>query len=294
MISINNSLINTIYTQHTTLSDQKQKITIQDRKAREQNNELVKKNLALEEVKHRFETMSQQLTELHRQATRLAALGEQVSLLTNMEGSAPSRENTGIGGNARDLSPMVSISLDDSRDDSKIKDPVQGQIDATRQLLDRQTKIFAILKKELEIKNELLACTPSIKPTSGVVTCKFGSRLSPFSGKREFHTGMDIANKRGTKVYATARGKVIFAKKKWLIGNLVTIDHGNNIITKYGHLNKFLVKKGDMVNRGDVIGLMGSTGKSTGPHVHYEVVVNGKPENPANYFPGKFAISKKQ
>jgi murein DD-endopeptidase MepM/ murein hydrolase activator NlpD len=284
MISINTSLRNTIYTQHGTLHEQAQEIMEQRLKGQDQE-------VALGNMNHRFQSMADQVRVMHHQTIQLVTFGEQIRTLADLEEITPSQDNVGIGGNAQDLSPIFSLSLDSPRDNDM--DDIQKGMDATHKLLNQQTRNFKTLKDDLEIKNELLACTPSIKPTSGVITCKFGSRLSPFSGKREFHTGMDIANKKGTKVYASARGKVIFAKKKWLIGNLVAIDHGNNIITKYGHLDKFLVKKGDVVNRGDVIGLMGSTGKSTGPHVHYEVVVNGKSENPADYFSSKLAASKK-
>jgi murein DD-endopeptidase MepM/ murein hydrolase activator NlpD len=102
---------------------------------------------------------------------------------------------------------------------------------------------------------------------------------------------MDIANNKGTPVVASARGTVIFAQKKWLIGNLVVIDHGNGIVTKYGHLDKILVKKEDQVNRGDTIGLMGNTGKSTGPHVHYEVLVDGESQDPSRYFSTEMATA---
>ncbi len=294
MASINTSLRNTIYTQHGTLHEQEQEIREHLLKNLDYKDALMEKILVLGDMTHRFQSMSDEIRAMHHQTTQLASLGEQVRTLANIEKIIPSQDNKGIGGNARDLSPIFSISLDRPGDSGSAMDIIQKSINTTQKLLNQQTPKFKTLKDELEKKNEILACTPSIKPTSGVVTCKFGFRLSPFSGKREFHTGIDIANKRGTKVYASARGKVIFAKKKWLIGNLVTIDHGNNILTKYGHLNKFLVKKGDVVNRGDIIGLMGSTGNSTGPHVHYEVVVNGKSENPANYFSSKLATSKKQ
>ena len=294
MLSINSSLRNTIYTQYGTLGEQEQEITAQMLKNLDQKDALMENNLLLGEMTHRFESMSDELRVMHHQTIQLASLGEQVRTLANIEEIILSQDNMGIGGNAQNLPPIVPISLDRPWDSDSDVDIIQNRLDTTQKLVNQQTQKFTILKDKLETKNEILACTPSIKPTSGVVTCKFGPRFSPFSGKREFHTGIDIANKRGTKVYASARGKVIFAKKKWLIGNLVTIDHGNNIITKYGHLNKFLVKKGDRVNHGDIIGLMGSTGNSTGPHVHYEVVVNGKSENPANYFSTKLATSKKQ
>ena len=294
MVSINTSLRNTIFTQHGTLHDQEQKIMEQMLKNQDQKNALMGKILALGQMTHKLQSMSKEIREMHHQAIQLVSLGEQLKILASMENIAPSPDNTGIGGNAQAFSPIFSISLDRPGYNDSDMDIVQKRMDITQKLLNQQTQKFKSLKSELETKNKILACTPSIKPTSGVVTCKFGPRLSPFSGKQEFHTGIDIANKRGTNVYASARGKVIFAKKKWLIGNLVTIDHGNNIITKYGHLDKFLVKKGDEVNRGDLIGLMGSTGNSTGPHVHYEVVVNGKSVNPANYFSSKLASSKKQ
>ena len=238
MVSINTSLRNTIYTQHGTLHEQEQEIMEQMLKSQNQENSLMEKTLALGEMTHQFESISDEIRIMHHQATQLASLGEQVRTLANIEEIAPSQDNMGIGGNAQDLSPIVSLSLDRPWNSDSDVDIIQNRMDTTQKLLNQQTQKFTILKDKLKTKNEILACTPSIKPTSGVVTCKFGPRLSPFSGKREFHTGIDIANKRGTKVYASARGKVIFAKKKWLIGNLVTIDHGNNIITKYGHLSQ--------------------------------------------------------
>ena len=149
--------------------------------------------------------------------------------------------------------------------------------------VENQTKNFKELIKLLGRKKNILAATPSIRPVSGLITSKFGYRTSPFTNKKEFHSGLDIANKKGTKLMATAQGRVSYAAKKLLIGNMVIIDHGHGIVTKYGHMAKLLVKRGDQVKRGDVIGLLGNTGKSTGPHVHYEVRVNGVPVNPMHY-----------
>jgi len=282
--SINTSLRNFIDKQQDTLRKQDHEILAQMNKSQAQEDALIQEILALEEMTLKFQSMAEELRQLHRQTIQLASLGEEVKKLAHIKGDVPSTVNTGMGGNSQNFPPILSLSLDLPGDSDSDINVIQQHMVRTQNLLNQQLLKFKTLKKQLEIKNKILACTPSVKPASGIVTSKFGPRLSPFSGKQEFHTGIDIANKAGTNVYATARGKVIFARKKWLIGNMVIIDHGNNIITKYGHLKKFLVKKGDVVNRGDIIGLMGNTGNSTGPHVHYEVVVNGKPENPANYF----------
>ncbi|HIE07364.1 MAG TPA: M23 family metallopeptidase, partial [Desulfarculaceae bacterium] len=112
---------------------------------------------------------------------------------------------------------------------------------------------------------------------------RFGYRTSPFTGRRELHKGLDIVNRRGTPVVVTADGEVIFAGYKRGYGKMVIVDHGLDRVTKYGHLSETSVKSGDMVSRGQELGKVGSTGRSTGPHLHYEVVVNGEAVDPADY-----------
>jgi len=129
-----------------------------------------------------------------------------------------------------------------------------------------------------------LAATPSIWPVKGHITSKFGPRISPFTGKKAFHSGLDIGSPRGREVKAPASGKVVVATYDTRIGNFIRINHGYGIETTYGHLSKMLVKYGKKVERGEVIGLVGSTGKfSTGPHLHYQVAVNDKVVNPIQY-----------
>jgi murein DD-endopeptidase MepM/ murein hydrolase activator NlpD len=142
---------------------------------------------------------------------------------------------------------------------------------------------FTSLLDQLNEKKNLLACTPSIRPVKGWISSSFGYRNSPFTGRRELHAALDIANREGTPIIAPADGVVTFAGKKGLYGNLVVIDHGYGLVTRYGHLKSADVNKGDKVKRGEVLGRMGSTGRSTGPHVHYEVRLNGLPVNPDNY-----------
>ncbi|MDM8553022.1 M23 family metallopeptidase [Desulfobacterales bacterium HSG2] len=146
-----------------------------------------------------------------------------------------------------------------------------------------QEEGFEYLLKHLADQGNLLAHTPAIRPVRGLITSSFGTRISPFTGQKEFHKGLDIANRKGTSVVAAADGTVTFADEKGNWGKLITINHGHGIATNYAHLNKFLKKPGDTVKRGDVIGEIGSTGRTTGPHLHYEVRLNGTPVNPKRY-----------
>ncbi|TWH51602.1 Membrane proteins related to metalloendopeptidases [Sporomusa sp. KB1] len=128
-----------------------------------------------------------------------------------------------------------------------------------------------------------LAITPSIWPTSGDVTSGFGWRSSPWGGGSELHPGMDIANSIGTPIFATADGVVVQSGWSGGYGNIVQIDHGNGIETIYGHNSSVLVNAGQSVKKGQIISYMGSTGRSTGPHVHYEVRVNGNAVDPIRF-----------
>ena len=135
----------------------------------------------------------------------------------------------------------------------------------------------------LRSNKDTLLSTPSIWPTQGFLTSGFGWRRSPFSGGGRMHKGLDISNRVGTPVWAPARGTVTFVGTDGGYGTCVMIDHGNNIVTRYAHLQKALVREGQYVQRGDVIAALGNTGRSTGPHLHYEVIVGGIPVNPMRY-----------
>ena len=135
----------------------------------------------------------------------------------------------------------------------------------------------------LRANKDTLLSTPSIWPTQGFLTSGFGWRRSPFSGGGRMHKGLDISNRVGTPVWAPARGTVSFVGTDGGYGTCVMIDHGNNIVTRYAHLQKALVREGQYVQRGDVVAALGNTGRSTGPHLHYEVIVGGIPVNPMRY-----------
>jgi murein DD-endopeptidase MepM/ murein hydrolase activator NlpD len=135
----------------------------------------------------------------------------------------------------------------------------------------------------INARRELLASTPSIWPTKGWISSSFGYRTSPFTGKREFHKGLDISGPNGTPVYAPANGKVTFAGNDGGYGLSIVLTHGNGITTRYAHLNRLAVKSGQSVTRGEMVGLMGNSGRSTGPHLHYEVRLNGVFVNPERF-----------
>lgn len=146
-----------------------------------------------------------------------------------------------------------------------------------------QEATLAELVEALEGKHKHLASSPSIWPAKGWLTSRYGYRVSPFTGRRQFHAGIDIAGAKGTDVIAPAQGKVVFAGKRGPLGNSLIIDHGYGIRTQYGHNDELLVKKGQRVERGDRIATLGNSGRSTGPHLHYVVEVGGKTRNPLDY-----------
>jgi Membrane proteins related to metalloendopeptidases len=135
----------------------------------------------------------------------------------------------------------------------------------------------------MRTNKDTLLSTPSIWPVKGFLTSGFGWRRSPMSGASRMHQGLDISNRVGTPIRAPARGAVTFSGADGAYGICVMLNHGNGIVTRYAHMSKTLVKVGDYVQRGDVIGALGNTGRSTGPHLHYEVIVNGMPVNPMRY-----------
>jgi murein DD-endopeptidase MepM/ murein hydrolase activator NlpD len=151
------------------------------------------------------------------------------------------------------------------------------------QKADSVEKNLGSLVNILESQTVRLATTPTIWPAQGWVSSPFGYRIDPFTGKRTFHRGIDIATNFGNPVVATADGNVIEAAYDKFFGRTVTISHGGGIVTQYCHLDKYIVKAGQRIKRGDLLGYIGKTGKALGPHLHYEVRINDTSVNPYNY-----------
>jgi murein DD-endopeptidase MepM/ murein hydrolase activator NlpD len=136
------------------------------------------------------------------------------------------------------------------------------------------------VRKEVERREALAAATPSLWPAQGWLTGMFGGRNDPFTGEAGYHQGIDISTEKGQPVYATADGKIESASYVGDYGNLIVMQHGFGLMTRYGHLSGFAVKPGDTVKRGQVIGYVGATGRATGSHLHYEILANGQLLNP--------------
>jgi murein DD-endopeptidase MepM/ murein hydrolase activator NlpD len=149
-----------------------------------------------------------------------------------------------------------------------------------RSLLQGLESRLSNVREDVERQEKLAAATPSIWPAHGWLTGTFGGRQDPFTHERGFHEGLDISTEKGQPVFATADGRVESAAYSGDYGNLVVLRHDFGLMTRYGHLSKFNVKPGTTVHRGDIIGYVGSTGRSTGAHLHYEIVANGKLLNP--------------
>ncbi len=158
----------------------------------------------------------------------------------------------------------------------------------TLQVIDDAERKFEIykenyneIKKALELNKEMASALPALKPANGSIgESGYGNRLHPILGIYKFHSGVDIQAPVGTPVIASGGGKVVFVGYDQGYGKVVEIDHGYGYKTKYAHLSQYFVLEGDMVKRGDLIGKVGNTGLSTGPHLHYEVIVNGETKDP--------------
>ncbi|MDQ0338806.1 murein DD-endopeptidase MepM/ murein hydrolase activator NlpD [Caldalkalibacillus uzonensis] len=155
-----------------------------------------------------------------------------------------------------------------------------------KNIADEHESNLSVLKDDLHQELDKARYIPSIMPTNGRITSPFGWRNDPFTGQRRMHNGIDFANKLGTPIYATADGTVTFAGRNGGYGKQVRINHGNGYMTSYSHLHSIKVSQKEQVKKGDIIGEMGSTGRSTGVHLHYEIHLNGQPINPFPYIKG--------
>ena len=241
----------------------------------------------LVEIQNQRKQIQEFAGEINSLKNKLVALNNfetKIRIIANIEKTDESKNIFGVGGSVpEDLDARVPLM---EKHNSLMRD-MHEQIDELNRASIHQQNEFESLLKSLEDQANLLASTPAIRPISrgekSWVTSKFGFRQSPFTGQREFHQGYDISTREGTPIMATADGVIIFVGRKGLLGNTVIIDHGHGMITRYGHCQKFLKKRGEKVKRWEPIALVGDTGRSTGPHVHYEVRLNGIPVNPFKY-----------
>ena len=221
--------------------------------------------------------------EIQQSNQKIAALQEfdhKLRIMTNLPPSGQQDQFVGVGG-----SDMSSL-----KPDYQLEEVHSGLIHQMHKAIDGLNTEIAMtalsqneLSQFLKEQKSLLACTPSLAPTNGWYSSGFGYRISPFTNQREFHKGLDIATRIGTPIIAPADGLVISVGREGNYGRMIAINHGYNMKTRYGHLHKFRVKKGDRVKRGQIIAEVGKSGRTTGPHLHYEVLLNGVPVNPLRY-----------
>ena len=230
-----------------------------------------------EVIQGHLNAMAVRLGELQAQLLQLDGLGERLAQMAGLKpkdlpppsepGKAPGR-----GGPAPTLSRDLSV--------DEFGSLLSELSHAVEERSDQLTVLEALLVSTSANKKFL----PSLAPVDGGwLSSSFGWRIDPFSGQKSFHEGLDFPSESGTPIVAAASGKVIFADVHPQYGKMVEIDHGNGLVTRYAHASKLFVKEGDFIVRGQKVAAVGSTGRATGPHLHFEVRLNGVPQNPARF-----------
>jgi murein DD-endopeptidase MepM/ murein hydrolase activator NlpD len=238
----------------------------------------------LEEENAQQKTQLAALTEkIDRINGRLIELNEfdqRLKIMVNLETDEENSQFLGIGGSDPSL---LNQEYTIEKAHERLVTLMHQSLDDLDTAISVQINEKEELYKFLESQKNMLAHTPSIWPTRGWLSSGFGKRISPFTKEEEFHKGLDISTRMNTPIVATADGLVSSTGKDYLMGNKLMIDHGYGLKTRYGHMTKILVKRGEYVKRGQKIGLVGNTGRTTGPHLHYEVYLNNIPVNPRHY-----------
>jgi len=232
---------------------------------------------AQEAVQGHLNAMAVKLGDLQAQLLRLDGLGERLAKMAGLKpqelppplepGKAPGR-----GGAAPTLSRDLSV------------EEFSGLLGELSQQVEQRSDQLVVLEALLVNSSANKKFLPTLAPiVDGWFSSNFGWRIDPFSGQKAFHEGIDFPANVGTPIVAAASGKVIFADVHPQYGKMIEIDHGNGLVSRYAHASKLLVKEGDLVVRGQEIARVGATGRATGPHLHFEVRLNGAPQNPARF-----------
>ncbi len=235
------------------------------------------------EIQNQRKQIQMYANEINLLKTKLVDLNnfeQKIRVIANIENTIGQNSIFGVGGSApEDLDLNIAL----EKNHSSLLREMHEQVAQFTEISVKQKKGFESLLQHLDDQKNLLASTPAVSPANGWITSRFGYRRSPFTGLKEFHKGLDIASKTGTPVIAPGDGVVAFTGTDGLLGNTITIDHGHGIVTRYSHLHQFTKKQGDTVRRGDKIAQVGNTGRSTGPHLHYDVKMHGISVNPETY-----------
>ena len=231
------------------------------------------------DAKRKLEAMTRKLAEIQARVTRLDALGMHLTVLAGLdEGEFDFTAVSAIGGPAVDgqelAAPALAVMPDEFEEELEL-------LSVTLDDRDTQLDVLAGLLFDAEAQAEAI---PSGRPVaSGWLSSHFGYRNDPFTGKKTWHQGVDFAGKDGTEVIAVASGVVSWSGNRHGYGNMVEVAHGDGLLTRYAHNDENLVEVGDLIRKGETLALMGNTGRSTGPHVHFEVFKHGRAVDPSSY-----------
>jgi len=221
--------------------------------------------------------LAQRIDAISNEVGTQKELSRKLKIMVNLE---VDDEAYGLGGPAPIFSDPQNPEVKNEKELARV---MHRSMDNLESEISVGVKEKSDLLEFFENQKMLLASTPSIRPVNGWMSSRFGYRISPFTGKREFHRGIDIATKMGAPILAPADGIVTFRGRNGGFGRTLTIKHGHGLVTKYAHLKKALVKKEQYVKRGETIALVGNSGRSTGPHLHYEVHLNKMAVDPLRY-----------
>ncbi|PIE43136.1 MAG: hypothetical protein CSA50_06580 [Gammaproteobacteria bacterium] len=221
-----------------------------------------------------IDAMTVRIGEIQARMMRIEALGQRLTAVAKLTKGEFDFEAAPAVGGPMDTQGEQTYAVTDLQ---SMMDVLEAQLDNRFQQLQLMDKIFA----EQSAEQQLFISGRPIK--KGWMSSAYGYRADPFNGKRTWHSGVDFAGKDNSDIVAVAGGVVTWSQKRHGYGNLIEISHGGKIATRYAHCKNLLVKVGDIVEKGQVIAKMGSTGRSTGPHVHFEVLVNGRSVNPRKY-----------
>jgi murein DD-endopeptidase MepM/ murein hydrolase activator NlpD len=225
-------------------------------------------------VRENLSAMASKLGQMQAQLLRLDTLGERLARTAGFKPQEFMFDQAPARGGAISARPATDITLGD----------LSSQVEALTRQMDDRTEKLGILDSLMIAVSARKKLVPSVLPIEGGwYSSNFGWRIDPFSGMRSFHEGMDFMAEAGTAANAAAGGVVAYSDFHAQYGNMVEIDHGNGLITRYAHLSKRLAKTGDVILSGAKIGEVGSTGRATGPHLHFEVRQNGESVNPVRF-----------
>jgi murein DD-endopeptidase MepM/ murein hydrolase activator NlpD len=225
-------------------------------------------------LRESLNTMASKLGELQARLLRLDAMGDRLTKVAGLKPQEFMFDRLPARGGAESVVPAREVSLGE----------LGAELDRLSRELEDRTDMLRVLESTLTEDYAKRQLIPTQKPVqAGYYSSNFGWRIDPFTGLNAFHEGLDFMSEEGTPILAAAGGVVVFAARHPQYGNMVEIDHGNDLVTRYAHASKILAKVGDVVLRGSKIAEVGSTGRSTGTHLHFEVRLRGVAQNPVRF-----------